>query len=138
MVIAAVLNDLDQAIFTGVFITVLVLLARLLLRRTWAAVVLVTIILVVMNTLTSSSPIWDGFVLTAILGVVMVALLQYGLLTLIGTTFVLTLLQTCPSSLSMSSWYAYTTTIPLLVVLALAIAAFAVSLGKQQWFELSD
>ncbi len=73
---------------------------------------------------------------TAVLGVVMVGLLRYGLLTLMALVFVLNLLQTSPSSFSMSSWYVHATLIPLLVVLTLAAASFAVSLGKQQWFGL--
>ena len=135
-VIAAVLSNVEQAIFAGVFMTVLVLLGRLLLRRTWAAVALTMIFFVGISALSSTSPLWIAVVATAVLGVVMVGLLRYGLLTLMALVFVLNLLQTSPSSFSMSSWYVHATLIPLLVVLTLAAASFAVSLGKQQWFGL--
>lgn len=131
VLVASVLNNIEQGIFAGIFITVLILLVRLLLRRTWAAVASATVLFVALNALGSPSPLWSSVISTVVLGVVMLALLRYGLLTLIALVFSLNLLGNCPMTLSMSSWYAQATWLPLLVVMALAVASFAVSVGNQ-------
>jgi len=112
-----------------------VLLLRLVMRHTWAAVAFSVVIIVAMNVLGSDNPLADGAVATVLLGVVMAALLRYGLLTLIALIFVVNLLQTVPLTMSMSSWYWPATMIPPLVVLALATGAFAVSLDKRTLFD---
>ncbi len=133
-VVGSVLAQAGQAIFAGVFITVLVLLVRLVLRRTWAAVALSVAIIVAMNVLGSEDPFWDGLASTVILAAVMAALLRFGLLSLIAVVFVVNVLQVIPQTISLSAWYFPATAIPVLVVLALAAAAFAASLGRQSWF----
>ena len=134
VVVGSVLAQISQAIFAGVFITVLVLVVRLVLRRMWAAVVFSVIIFVAMNALGSTNPILAGAISAVILAVVMAALLRYGLLTLISLIFVLNLLQASPPMLSLSYWYSPMTLIAPFVVLICAVSAFAVSLGRQQWF----
>jgi MFS family permease len=134
VVVGSVLGQISQAIFAGVFITVLILVLKLVLRRLWAAVAVSVVIFVAMGALGSSDPILGGAVSAVILGVVMAALLRYGLLTLISLAFVINLFQASPPMLSLSSWYSLMTVIPALVVLVIAVAAFAASLGSQQWF----
>jgi len=134
VVVGAVLAQIRQAIFAGVFITVLVLVVRLVLRRMWAAVAFSVVIFVAMSALGSDDPLLDGALAAVILAVVMAALLRYGLLTLICLAFVFNLLQAFPPVMSVSSWYAPMTLIPTLLIMIGAVAAFAVSLGRQQWF----
>jgi serine/threonine-protein kinase len=134
VVVASVLSNLSQAIFGGVFVTVLLLAVRLLVRRTWISVAVSIVIFVAMNVLGSDDPVVDGVVSALVLAVVMVALLRHGLLTLIAMVFVLNLLQAAPPITSLSSWYLPAGLIPLLVVLVLAVVAFSVSIGRQPWF----
>lgn len=132
VVVGTVLAQISQAIFAGVFITVLILVVKLILRRMWAAVAFSVIIFVAMGALTSSDPILGGAISGVILGVVIAALLRYGLLTLISLIFVINLLQASPPVLSMSNWYSPTTLIPPFVVLICTVTAFAASLGRPQ------
>ncbi len=134
LVVGTVLAQISQAIFAGVFITVLILVLKLVLRRMWAAVAFSVIIFVAMGALGSSDPILGGALSAVILGVIMAALLRYGLLTLISLIFVINLLQASPPVLSLSNWYSPMTLISPLVVLVCAATAFAVSLGRQRWF----
>jgi len=134
VLVGTVLAQISQAIFAGVFITVLILVVKLVLRRMWAAVAVSVIIFVAMGALGSSDPILGGAISAVVLGVVMAALLRYGLLTLISLIFVINLLQASPPMLSLSNWYSPMTLIPPFVVLICAVTAFAVSLGRQQWF----
>ena len=61
-------------------------------------------------------------------------LLRFGLLSLIAMVLAVNLFQAIPQSVSLSAWYFPATAAPVLVILALAAAAFSVSLGEQPWF----
>ena len=129
--IGAVLKHLSNAVFAGFFITVLVLLGRLVMRRTWAAVLLTSLIFVGLNAL-QSDPWYVSAAISAVLLVaVMVSLLRFGLLSLAVTIFVLNLFQSAPLVLSWHGWQGTVAALPSLFVLALSLVAFRLALGNQ-------
>jgi hypothetical protein len=91
-------------------------------------------IFVAMSALGSESPVFNGLAAAVILTAVMVALLRYGLLSLIAVVLVVNLFQVIPQTTSLTAWYFPATAIPVFFILALAVGAFAVSLGNQPWF----
>jgi serine/threonine-protein kinase len=132
--IGVVVEHLSQAVFAGLFITVLVLLARLVLRRTWAAVVLASLIFVGLNAL-QNDPWYVSAILSALLlAGVMYCLLQFGLLSLVVTIFTLNMFQAVPLIFAPGSWQGTIALFPVIAVILLACTAFARSLGKQNWF----
>ncbi len=125
--VGQVLEQIGQAIFTGMFITVLVLLARLLLRRTWAAVGLAMVVFVGLNVMVSDDWMMTAIVASLLLGLVMFSLVRFGLLTLVAMIFTLNIFQACPLQFSLSPWYLYASLMPLVFLAVLAFGASAMA-----------
>ena len=125
-----VLGQIGQAVFAGMFITVLVLLARLVLRRTWAAVGLAIVVFVGLNVMMSEDWVVTAIVASLLLGIVMFSLLRFGLLTLVVMIFTLNLFQAFPLQLSLAPWYLAASLLPLVVLAALAVGSCLAAVAR--------
>ena len=67
--------------------------------------------------------------------ITVLALIRFGLITLITAMFVDEVLHSVPITTNFSAWYSGSTIVVVLVVLALAGFAFHTSLGGQKVFE---
>jgi predicted Ser/Thr protein kinase len=134
-VLGAVSGNLAEAIWNLFMAVMMFLLLRLLLRRTWAAVVVTTILGAALVAPESGDPwVYVVFILCFLM-VFWLALLRFGLVTvLIGFT-VSNLLATMPMTLNLSAWYASSTWVTLMVVAALTMWGFYVSLAGRPVFK---
>jgi hypothetical protein len=134
-VLGAVSGNLAEAIWNLFMAVMMFLLLRLLLRRTWAAVVVTTILGAAVVAPESGDPwVYVVFILCFLM-VFWLALLRFGLVTvLIGFT-VSNLLATMPMTLNLSVWYAGSTWVTLLVIAALTAWGFYVALAGRPVFQ---
>ena len=116
--------------FLGV--TVLVLL-RLLLRRSWPAVVVWTLTATIMI-MSRTGPVFLDLVATVlIVGIYAVFLLRFGFLSAV-TGVLISALLSYPLTFDLSAWYANGSLVALLACLSLMLYGFRVSLGRQPLF----
>ena len=134
-VLGAVSGNLAEAIWNLFMVVMMFLLLRLLLRRTWAAVVVTTILGAALVAPESGDPwVYVVFILCFLM-VFWLALLRFGLVTvLIGFT-VSNLLATMPMTLNLSAWYASSTWVTLMALAALTLWGFYVSLAGRPVFK---
>ncbi|MFQ5767577.1 MAG: hypothetical protein ACE5ID_06290, partial [Acidobacteriota bacterium] len=116
--------------FIGV--TVLVLL-RLLLRRTWPAVVVWILVATIMIMSRTGSVFLDLAATVFLVGIYAFFLLRFGFLSVVTGIFIFILLAN-PLTLDLSAWYANGSLVALLACLSLMLYGFRVSLGRQPLF----
>ncbi len=129
------LNNLIEAIVFTLFLFYLMFLWRVLTRRQWLATGLFFLTGVALSVLGTSNTIIAVVFVCLFVGLDVIALLRFGLLTLAICKFVGGLLLSVPITTDFSAWYAGSSLLVLLAVLALAGYAFHTSLGGQKLFE---
>ncbi len=110
-------------------ILVLLLLARIVLRTTWLAILAITIVISFAGTITTGNPYVDvcfGAV-TAILHVIL--LFRLGFLAIVVAEFAGDILTVFPMTFDAGSWYFGITLLALVVVGALTTFGFRVALA---------
>jgi hypothetical protein len=119
----------------NVFVMVLVL--RLLLQRTWLAVLIS--VLLISGTFTLQSAPTSGWLVAVLLGVVFIpglilTIMRFGLLA--GTTamFVLFTMSSAAGTLDLSSWYASRALVPMVFLATILIYGAATALGGKPIF----
>ena len=127
-------QGLLESIYSCVFAVVLVLLLRAVLRRLDAAIAVSMLLLTGYYVAQATGPLpariaYAAFVATMVYGV----LFRYGLLALVSTGYVATVLFKVPLTLDTSSWYFPRAALVLLVLGALACFGFYVSLAGKRW-----
>ena len=117
-------------IFFSLTMLFLFFLERAAIRNYWAAIFVVGVVLTLIN-LGRENVIAEtiGAVLLATLA--LLALLRFGLLTLIVAVSVENLLQVFPVALDPSRWYFVRGFVPAMLVLALTLYGFRTSLGAR-------
>lgn len=134
LVLGRVASICSNAIFGGIFVTIMIFLARLVLRRTWAAVTLAGLFML-LETAASTDNLWVSLPAAAVLfAVILFTLLRYGLLPLAATVLTLNLVENFPITLPPPERFLHVSAIPAAFLLILTIGAFTVSLGRKSWF----
>jgi hypothetical protein len=136
LIIGTLLEQTAQAAFSGLFITVLVLLARLVLRRTWAAVVFASVVFVGLNAMQSDPWYINAGIVSVLLAGVMFGMLRFGVLTLVATILVLNLFQNVALTIATVGWYGFSAVLPLAAILVVTFSAFRAAMGSQEWLPL--
>jgi serine/threonine-protein kinase len=132
-IIALLFGGLQGAIFSAFIGVTMLVLLRLLLRRTWPAVAVWILVATIMITPGTGPVFLDLAVMVFLVGFYAVFLLRFGLLSVVTGLFIATLLY-YPLTLDLSAWYANGSLVALLVCLSLMLYAFRVSLGRGPLF----
>jgi len=112
---------------------VLIFILRMVLRRDWLAAGAFVAIYVLLGALASTgSPALAALFTAVSTGLLVFAMLRFGLVALIASFFVMVLLQMFPITADFSAWYAGASLFALLSVAALAALAFRASLAGRR------
>lgn len=131
--IGGVLSAVPAAIFSALLFFFMLFLLRLLLRKEWIAGVTFVAIITVSACQGSTTP-WVDFPLTAAgFAVTAFILLRFGLLAAMATGAVTEILELA-GMLDFSAWYAGMALLPYVLIAALAVYGFRVSLGGRKLF----
>jgi serine/threonine-protein kinase len=130
-IIALFFNALEMTLFYAFLGVTLLVLLRLLLRKTWPAVVVWMLLATIMFMPRTGPVSLDVAATIFFLGIYMVFLLRFGFLST-ATGLFIWLLLSYPLTLDLSAWYANGSLVALLTSLSLTIYAFRISLGRQQ------
>jgi serine/threonine-protein kinase len=133
-VVAVASFSVVMAIFDGLAVLFIFFLLRVLLRREWAAVLLLVLILTAMDTLGSDSPLLSGIVDVVAWGISLFVLVRFGLLAAVAGFMVGIVLQSFPITPQLSAWYSGIGLTGLFLLLGLTAYALHTSLGGQPLF----
>ncbi len=112
----------------------LLFVLRVLLRKEWLAAIVFVALWVALKTLGSDYPWIDGSAWALIYGVAAIVAFRFGFVALAVGLFVTDLVLNAPLTLDFSFWYASSTLLPLLSVVALAVWGFYNALaGQKLW-----
>jgi hypothetical protein len=131
-----------EQVFTSSVMNVLVVLVtlflfflvRLLIRKEWIAASMVALVLSASALVEPVNPVVSTLLVFLGWGAVMLALLRFGLVGNLAGWLTVSVLQVLPMAPSLSAWYARTEVVGLLLVLAIAVAMFVISLGGRPVF----
>ncbi|HXU10676.1 MAG TPA: hypothetical protein VN898_01815, partial [Candidatus Binatia bacterium] len=112
----------------------LFLVARLLLRRTWPAVVVVSIIGALINVPESGSAVVYAAFIVIVLAMFWTLLLRFGLLATVTCISIIDLLTQVPLTFDLSSWRAGAGVPTLILVLGMTAWAFRVAVAGRPLF----
>ena len=107
-------------------------LLRVLLRRTWLAVIVFALLFAVPLLLMSHYPLLEAPVRLAVFSIAALAVVRFGLVTLAAGILTAEFILNAPVTSSLSSWYAGSMAFAFLSILALAVWGFYTSLGGQR------
>jgi predicted Ser/Thr protein kinase len=130
-VFAGVLGAVPSAIFNALLFFFMLFLLRLLLRKEWIAGATFVAIMTFATTSASTTPLVDYPINALAFAVFTFALLRFGLLAAIATSLVGQILS-LGLPLDFSAWYAGVAVMPFVIVAALAVFGFRVSLGGRK------
>jgi len=108
---------------------------RITTKRYWAAVTILGLLYALLYS-GQENVVAEGIGAIIISSVLVIALLRFGLLGVIVAFTVLNFMEGFPVALDPSRWYFARGFIPVLIVLALAVYAFRISLGQRPVFAL--
>ena len=132
--VTATLGIHTTSLLDVLFPVMLFLVFRLLLRRTWAAVGLVSLIGTVVTYPGSGSfAVYAGFMVVTLL-IIWVALLRFGLLSVAICTSVGELLTQLPMTFDVSAWYAGASLPALILIFGMTVWAFRIALAGRPLF----
>jgi len=132
--LGGVLQAIPAAIFSALLFFFMLFLLRLVLRKEWIAGLMFVAIITGATTLGSTTP-WVDYPLNALaFAMFAVALLRFGLLAAIVTSCVSQILE-LGALLDFSAWYAGMAMLPFLLVAAIAVYGFRVSLAGRTLFK---
>jgi hypothetical protein len=131
------LTTLVGSVESGLILFFILMLVRWLLRRDWAAILLVLVLVTLQNV--SLSHQFDltfflslGF-MALIIAALLYVLLHFGLLAGIVGFFTANILLTNPLTLTLSAWYSPSTLFAAAAVLAIAGLGFYLSVDRTRW-----
>ncbi len=111
------------------FYTFLLLLLRIVLRRPWAAVAVLTLVLASVQTTASSDPLVAGPVMLAYWAILLTLIVRVGLLAFLAARVFMMPFWNFDYTTDLSSWYFSLSMLPSLALLVIAGYAFWTSLG---------
>jgi serine/threonine-protein kinase len=128
-----------DALFRSLGILFLIFLCRTLFRKQWLAAGVVTVVLADILAANAAYPLIEWPVSLLFFGVMVFALMRYGLLVLTVAMFVVLLFVSFPISSDFGGWYFGTGAFVLLAILALSIYGVRMALAGQPLFkEIGD
>jgi len=135
-------SEMLMAVTNGLFLTLLLFfvlfLLRWVLRKQWIALSAFIAIFVAIE-IQGSSHLWqDGAFLAIFAAVWAGVLLRFGLLATMVVDAVRNILQNLPHTLDTSAWYMGSAMLPLVLILALAVYGFRVSLGGRKLIQVPE
>jgi hypothetical protein len=136
MIIATILLSIAVSIFTGLAVAFMIFMLRVLLRRTWAAVIASFGLLLLMFLLIfiSPSPLLSAISLVLFIGACLFVFIRFGLLSLIAIIFFYAIVTNFLITMQFSAWYSGIALTGLALLLAMTLYAFHTSLGGQPLF----
>jgi hypothetical protein len=125
------LDLLRGAVYEGLFFLFIIVLFRIIVRRTWAAIILSTLVIAPMYVPTGSHPL-SAWVLIGGGGVVVAvwAFVRFGLVTVVAAIFVTSLLNLFPMAPAASHWYGDTALFTRLLPVILVLWAFVEAMRR--------
>jgi hypothetical protein len=120
-----------EYVFFGI---IMVLVLRLLLRRTWIAMVVFSALLVVLLNPGIGHPVPYLIGVLITLALFSVVLFRFGLLPLVLGYTVSQMLRHVPLTFDLTAWYSYVTLLTLLVTVGVAVWGFRVALAGHRLF----
>jgi len=136
-----VVGGVDGAIAMPMQLLVVLVILRLFLRKTWAAIVAFLLLAVVVFTLGSlSGP--DGYASVALgvvqglfaVGLITIVLIRFGLVACIVAAFSMQVFSNAPLTFDFSKWYAGPALLPVVACAALFIYGFYIALAGRPLF----
>jgi serine/threonine-protein kinase len=134
-IIGAVFAELTVSIWNLFMIVMMFLFVRLLVRKTWIAVIIQSLMMLGVMTMQGGDPV--PFIVGGVgfLAVFWVLLFRFGLLSFLVFFMIGNLLTNLPLTHDLSAWYAGSTWMTLLVIAGLTAWAFYVSLAGRPVFK---
>jgi serine/threonine-protein kinase len=129
--LSAVLRTVPAAIFTALLFFFMLFLLRLLLRKDWIAGVAFTAVITFATTISSTTPMVDYPLNAMAFALLAYTLLRFGLLATMITSLVGQVLA-FSWMMDFSAWYAGMALMPSVLVLALTVYGFRVSLAGRK------
>ena len=131
--VASVMSVLVGCVGVGLIFSFVFTFWRLILRRTWAAVIVIIILAAAVNSMGNIS--FLSLILVVIsIGTILYVLLRYGLLALMATLFFFNILLAFPITINFSDSFFSLGFMGLVILLAFALYAFYTSLGGHPIF----
>ncbi len=131
-IFAALFRFIVMSIFIGLAAAFLIFMLQVLLKRTWAVVIVLTLLLSSLIIPTSSFIAVISMALSV--GLTVFLFLRYGLLALISSLLFSLILLSFPITTQLSAWYSGIGLTGLALLFAFALYAFHTSLGGQPLF----
>jgi hypothetical protein len=132
--VTAVAGVHTSSVLNAFFVIIMFLVLRVLLRKTWAAVAAVSVLLVVVFNPATGSP-WSYLIsFLIVLPFYWVVLFRSGLLAIMTGTSLSFLLLRLPLTFDLTAWYAEVTLLVVLVVLGVATWGFWAALAGRPIF----
>jgi serine/threonine-protein kinase len=124
----------SSELFAALAFFFLLFLLRLLLRKDWLAAAVFVLVFVAILALPGSYPLVDAVFMVLTFGSVIFTLMRFGLFPLVAFLIASDALFDFPHTTHLSAWYAGSTYLSVLLVLALAVYSFRVSLAGRPIF----
>ena len=125
----------DDALYKSLGILFLIFLARMLLKKQWLAAGVITLALAPMNAANALNPLIGWPVNLVFFGVMVFALMRFGLVTLTVSLVSIALVFSFPLTTDVSVWYAGNMLLTVAAVLALALFGFRTAVAGQPLFK---
>jgi serine/threonine-protein kinase len=137
--IAGLLGQAQAAVGMPMVALVVLVLMRMLFRRTWLAILVPTLLIVLVGItgakdLSVWMHLWQTFAALGTIALWLFCVFRVGVLSAIGGTFAFATMNNAPLTWDTSQWYAGTSLLVLAAIAALAIWSFYVSLAGRQLF----
>jgi hypothetical protein len=125
---------IDDSIRSTLMTLCLLFILRLIVRRTWLAVCLCTVLTTVAMTATASGdPVVTGITVGIPVLLSLTVLVHFGVVALISAFITCRILAELPITTDFSSWYAGTSLTALVAVLALAVYGYCTAAAGRSW-----
>ena len=128
----------DDALYKSLGILFLIFLARMLLKKQWLAAIAITLALAPMNAANALNPLIGWPVNLVFFGVMVFALMRFGLVTLIVSLVTIALIFSFPLTTDVSVWFAGNMLLTVAAILAVAFFGFRTAVAGQALFKESS
>jgi hypothetical protein len=132
--VTSVLSILVGCIAIGLAFSFITFLFRVLLKRTWFALIAVILWGTAVNALGSEPSLLSLILIILAVVIILFVLFRFGLLAFITSVFFYCLLLSFPITRHLSAWYSWIGLTGLAILIAMALYAFHTSLSGQSLF----
>ncbi len=134
LIAAGFLSPINEAVGIGLFLFFLAFILRILTRREWIAAMIFVLIFFMNNVVKESDTLVVAIFVVLFHGLTAVVALRLGLLTLVTSIFIYTVLSAAPLTADLTAWYSAYMIASLAAIVGIAGWAFHTSLGGQKLF----